>query len=111
MSSPSLASLQDPGQKAAILKAYGATVSLLPSSLRAEFLVIGGTSLVILGSKGQTEVVDFAITSAALYAFEEATRNDPRFFNGTVAEWTYSCQAEGIEDVKVSLEFLQMVGG
>ena len=67
-------------------EAYGATVSLLPFSLRAEFLVIGGASLVILGSKRKTEDVDFAITSASLHAFEEAARNDPRFSKGTVAE-------------------------
>ncbi len=100
-----------PGQKAALSEAYAATVLLLPSSLRAEFPVIGGASLVILGSKRKTEDVDFAASAAALSAFEEATCNNPRFSKGAVAEWTYSCQGEGIEDVKVSLEFLQMGGG
>ncbi|KAI9869201.1 MAG: hypothetical protein M1830_005439 [Pleopsidium flavum] len=100
-----------PGQKAALSEAYAASVSLLPFSLRGEFLVIGGSSLVILGSKRNTEDVDFAVSAAALFAFEEAAHNDPRFSKGAVAEWTYSCQGEGIKDVKVPLEFLQMGGG
>ncbi len=98
------------GSKAALLEAYAVTVSLLPSSLRAEFPVIGGASLVILGSKRKTEDVDFAVSPAALFAFEEAACNHSRFSKGAVAEWTYSCQGEGIEEVKVSLEFLQMGG-
>lgn len=64
-----------PGQKAALLEAYGATVLPLPSSLHAEFSVIDGASLVILVSKRKTGDVDFVVTAAALFAFEEATRN------------------------------------
>ena len=98
------------GQKAALLEAYNAAVSLLPTSLRAEFLVIGGTSLVILGSGRKTEDVDFAVSGAALHAFEEASSTDPRFAKGVVADWTYTCKGKGIEDLKVALEFLQMGG-
>lgn len=47
---------------------------------------------------------------AALFAFEEAACNDPRFFKGAVAEWTYSCQGESVKDIEISLEFLQMGG-
>ena len=99
------------GQKAALSEAYTAAVSLLPLSLRAEFLVIGGASLILLGSERKTEDVDFAVSATALNAFEEAATTDPRFSKGAVANWTYSCQGEGIKDIKVPLEFLQMGGG
>ncbi|MCJ1356228.1 MAG: hypothetical protein MMC33_006222 [Icmadophila ericetorum] len=55
-------------QKVALLEAYGATVSP-----RTELPVIGGASLVILGSKLKTEYVEFAVTAAALFVFEKAT--------------------------------------
>jgi len=99
------------GQKAALLEAYAATVSLLPPNLQAEFPVVGGTSLLIVGSNRRTEDVDFAVSAAALHAFTEAASNDPRFSEGAVADWTYTCQGTGINDVTVSLEFLQMDGG
>ncbi|MCJ1249906.1 hypothetical protein MMC30_007132 [Trapelia coarctata] len=99
------------GQKAALLEAYAAAVLLLPSSLRAEFPVIGGTSLLIVGGDRKTEDVDFAVSTAALSAFVEAATNDPRFSEGAVADWTYTCQGEGLADVTVPLEFLQMDGG
>jgi hypothetical protein len=99
-----------PGQKAALLEAYTATISLLPSPLRPSFIIIGGAALVLLGSPRRTEDVDFAVSGAALFAFEEGARSDPRFSQGAVAEWTYSCQGKGIEDVGVPLEFLQMGG-
>ncbi|KAI9801459.1 MAG: hypothetical protein M1833_002691 [Piccolia ochrophora] len=99
------------GQKRALLEAYGAAVSLLPSPLRSEFLVVGGTSLLIIGSNRKTEDVDFAVSIAAFAAFEEAASDNPRFSKGSVADWTYTCQGEGIEDVNVPLEFLRMGGG
>ncbi|MCJ1431686.1 hypothetical protein MMC27_001041 [Xylographa pallens] len=94
------------GQKAALLEAYVVTVSLLPPPLRAEFPIIGGASLVMLGSQRRTEDADFAVSAAALMEFEEAASNDPRFSKGNVADWTYSCQGKGIEEVKV----VKMVG-
>jgi hypothetical protein len=65
-----------PGQKVARSEAYATTFSLLSFSLRAEFLVIDGASLVILGSKRKTEDVDFAVTAAALFASEEGTQHE-----------------------------------
>lgn len=99
-----------PGQKTALLQAYDATVALLSASLRPEFLVIGGTSLILIGSHRKTEDLDFAVTAAALLAFEEASRDDIRFSKGALADWTYSCETKGIEDLKVSLDFLQIGG-
>lgn len=99
------------GQKAALLEAYTATVSLLPSSLRTEFPIIGGTALIILGSTRISVDVDFAVSATALIAFSIAAANDPRFLKGAVDDWTYICQGEGIHDINVPLEFLQMDGG
>jgi len=65
-----------PSQKVARSEAYATTFLLLSFSLRAEFLVIDSASLVILGSKRKTEDVDFAVTAAALFAFEEGTQRE-----------------------------------
>lgn len=92
------------GQKTTLSEAYDAAVLLLPTSLRSEFFVIGGTSLILVGSHRKTEDVDFAVTAAALFAFEEASRNDTRFTKGSLADWTYSCETKGIKDLKVSLD-------
>ena len=73
--------------------------------------MIGGTSLLLLGGSRKTEDVDFAVTAAALDAFEEAAHKDPRFAKGNAADWTYSCQGEDIEGIQVPFEFLQMGGG
>ena len=100
-----------PGQKAALLEGYHATISLLPTSIRTEFLLIGGASLLILGSKRKTEDIDFAVTTAGLFAFEQAICNDSRFSKGSVGEYIYSYIGKGIEEIKVSIEFLQMGGG
>ncbi len=86
-------------------------MSLLPSLLHTEFPVIGGASLTILGSQRKPEDVDFATSAAALFAFEEAACNYSHFSKGAVAEWIYSCQEKGIEDIQVSLEFLRMGDG
>lgn len=98
-------------QKAALLEAYAVTISLLPPPLRAEFLIIGGTSLVMLGSTRNTQDIDFAVSAMALNAFEQAACQDNRFAKGHVADWTYTCQEEGTKDLVVPLEFLQMGGG
>lgn len=98
------------GQKAALLEAYTATISLLPLSLQAEFLVVGGTSLLLVGSHRKTADVDFAVSTAALYAFIEAASNDARFSKGAVEDWTYTCQGIAIADLTVPLEFLELNG-
>lgn len=70
------------GQKAALFEAFTAAVSLLPFSLQSEFLVIGGTSLILMGSSRKTEDVDFAVSAAALHAFVQGAHKDSRFSLG-----------------------------
>ena len=94
-----------------LLEAYRAVVSLLPPNLRAEFPVLGGASLLIVGSNRKTIDVDFAVSTRALATFLDAASHDPRFSVGSMADWTYTCQEEAIRDVTVSLEFLEMGGG
>ena len=86
-------------------------MSILPRSLRPNFPVVRGASLAILGSLRKTEDADFAVFAAALASLEEAPSKDVRFAKGNVANWTYTCHGQGIRDIKVPLEFLEMGGG
>lgn len=64
-----------PAKRSPWLEAYVTNFSLLWFSIHAGFLVIDGALFVILGSKRKTEDVDFALTAAALFVFEEGTQH------------------------------------
>lgn len=98
------------GQKAALIETYEAAVSLLPKDLRKQFIVLGGTSLVMLGSSRNTEDVDVAVTGTALDAFQTAAAKDSRFRKGHAEDWTYTCPTGAIKDVTIPLEFLNLGG-
>jgi Nucleotidyl transferase AbiEii toxin, Type IV TA system len=51
------------GQKAALFETFSAAVALLPQNLRNGLILVGGTSLLYLGSDRKTEDVDIAITA------------------------------------------------
>ena len=99
------------GQKAALQEAFDAVVTLLPTSLRTQLILIGGTSLIILGNDRRTEDVDFAVSTAALNAFVEAASMDARFSKGSIEDWHYTCVEEGANGLSVQIEFLEIGGG
>lgn len=46
-----------------------------------------------------------AVSASALFEFEEAAGKDKRFQKSSVADWSYSCEGEEVEDVQVNIEF------
>lgn len=99
------------GQLDALVEAYHAVISVLPSDLRKEFPLIGGASLLFIGGTRNTEDLDFAVSTNALHAFTIAAALDNRFTTDGKGTWTYHCTAAHILDLNVSLEFLSMGGG
>lgn len=79
--------------KAALFEAYAAAVQLLPSDLREQFVLIGGTSMLVLGGDRKTNDVDIEATPESLNAFAEAASTDPRFSQDAVSTWYYACNA------------------
>ncbi|KAI9814523.1 MAG: hypothetical protein M1826_002196 [Phylliscum demangeonii] len=95
----------------ALLEAYTASASLIPAALRPQFLLVGGTCMIALGSRRQTEDVDIAVSPAALDAFQTAAQLDARFSLGPLHNWTYTCQGPATANICVGLEFLGLEGG
>ncbi|KAI4132692.1 MAG: hypothetical protein LQ347_002487 [Umbilicaria vellea] len=96
-----------PGQKSALLEAFRSAVSLIPEDLRSGFVLIGGTSLLSVGSERPTEDVDCAVTGPALHAFVAAATHDHRFRKGPMENWVYVASS----GINVPLEFLAQGGG
>ena len=96
-----------PGQKAALLEGFRAVVALLPEHLRSDMILIGGASVVSLGSNRKTNDVDIAVTASALHAFYTAALHDPRFKKGLVEDWEYTSSS----GIIVPFEFLVQGGG
>lgn len=97
--------------KAALFEAYAAAVQLLPFDLRGDFVLIGGTSMLVLGGDRKTDDVDIVATPESLNAFEEAAATDARFAQDAVSTWYYACTAPDTTGILVQLEFLAMGGG
>lgn len=96
------------GLKNALLEAFSAAASLLPDAYAKEFVLIGGTALLYLGSTRTTRDVDFLITAQSLNAFEAAAKNDSRFSKDSTEQWHYTSPAIGII---IPFEFLAAGGG
>jgi hypothetical protein len=95
------------GQKAALLEAFHAAVALLPQNLRRDFILIGGTSLLTIGSTRETRDIDVAVTGPSLHAFFAVAARDPRFKKGIMDDWEYTSN----NDIIVPIEFLAQGGG
>jgi hypothetical protein len=95
------------GQTTALFEAFSAAVALLPQKLCNGLILVGGTSLLYLGSDRKTEDVDIAITVPTLHAFHAATFHDPRFKKGQLKIGN-TPQASG---TIVRFEFLFQGGG
>lgn len=91
-----------------LIEAMTAASNLVSEDMRRDFLVIGGAALVRYGSTRRTR--DIAITAKTLDAFMEKAGMDSRFRMHPDASWTYTCQGEGIENVVVEIEFLDIGG-
>lgn len=96
------------GLKNALLEAFIAAASLLPDAYAKEFVLVGGTALLYLGSTRSTNDVDFVITAQSLNAFEAAAQNDSRFSKDSTEQWHYTSPANGII---IPFEFLAAGGG
>jgi hypothetical protein len=64
---------------AALLEASVAASSLVPLSLRSQFVLIGSGAMLYHGSRRRAEDLDFVGTAAAHGAFLEGARLDGRF--------------------------------
>src|SRR5437762_13723502 len=100
-----------PGAKAALFETFASAVELLPPALREKFVLIGGTSMLSLGSTRKTEDVDIVVTAEALNAFEEAAALDSRFSVDAVHSWTYAGSTPETEGIFVRIDILAMGGG
>lgn len=96
------------GLKNALLEAFSAAASLLPDAYAEEFVLVGGTALLYLGSTRSTGDVDFLITAQSLNAFEVAARKDSRFSKDSTEQWHYTSRTNGIT---IPFEFLAAGGG
>ena len=96
------------GLKLALLEAFSAAASLLPDAYAKEFVLVGGTALLYLGSTRTTGDVDFLITAQSLNAFEAAAKNDSRFSKDSMEQWHFTSSAIGIT---IAFEFLAAGGG
>lgn len=96
------------GLKNALLEAFSAAASLLPDAYAKEFVLVGGTALLYLGSTRATSDVDFLITAQSLNAFEAAAKNDSRFSKDSTEQWHYTSPVSGIT---IPFEFLAAGGG
>lgn len=95
------------GQKAALLEAFYAAVTLLPQNFHNGLILVGGASLLSVGGTRKTEDVDIAITVPALHAFYDAALHDPRYKKGAMDAWEYTSS----NGIKVPFEFLLQGGG
>jgi hypothetical protein len=96
--------------KAALFEAFAAAAELLHPALRRQFVLIGGTSMLVLGSTRKTEDVDIAVTAEALYEFEKAAAPDSRFSQDAMLIWTYTGSTPETRGILVGFEFLAMGG-
>ncbi|KAI9764137.1 MAG: hypothetical protein M1840_008697 [Geoglossum simile] len=98
------------GERAALLEAFAAAAELLPPTLRKQFVLVGGASMLLLGGTRWTSDIDIVVTAEALNAFEEAAAHDPHFSKDVVHSWSYTSTTPGIDSVCVGIEFLAMGG-
>ncbi|KAI9651424.1 MAG: hypothetical protein M1829_003014 [Trizodia sp. TS-e1964] len=94
------------GLLAALKEAFASAVDLVPQELRRDFILVGGTSLLYLGSDRATRDVDIAVRPAALHAFDEAASKDPRFHKTPMQTWEY----KATNDINIEFEFLEQGG-
>ena len=93
---------------AVLFEAYISAIKLLPQTLKNRFVLIGGTSMLALGSMRKTADVDVAITAESLNAFQEAAAKDSHFSVDAMRTWSYTSPTL---DICVQFEFLAMNGG
>lgn len=79
-----------------------------PRRYAKEFVLVGGTALLYLGSTRTIGDVDFLITAQSLNAFEAAAKNGSRFSKDSMKQWHYTSSAIGIT---IAFEFLAGGGG
>ncbi len=90
-----------------MLEGFRAVVALLPQNLRNDMILIGGASVVSLGSNRKTKDVDIVVTVLALHAFYAVALHDPRFKKGPIEDWEYTSSS----GIIVPFEFLVQGGG
>lgn len=81
------------GLKIALLEGFSVAASLLPDACAKEFVLVGGTALLYLGSTRTTGDVDVLITAQSLNAFEAAAKNDSRSSKDSTEQWHYTSPA------------------
>ncbi|KAI9807965.1 MAG: hypothetical protein M1825_005272 [Sarcosagium campestre] len=91
------------GAKAALLETWTAAAQLVPANLKEEFILVGGTSMLVLGGTRATEDVDIAITGRSLDAFEKAALSNAKFKKGNMLDWVYETGP-----LCIKLEFLAL---
>ena len=75
---------------------------------RPNFILVGGFALHFHGMERATEDLDFAITAQSLNQWKTSVANDSRFVYEPGGDWRYYCTGEEIEDVGVTIEFLNV---
>ncbi|PUU72269.1 hypothetical protein B9Z19DRAFT_1138312 [Tuber borchii] len=73
---------------------------------RENFLVVGGTALLLHGYPIMTCDTDIAITADTLYKFENLAMKDPRYAKSPFGQWTF----ESPRGFTVTIDFLDKTG-
>lgn len=83
------------------------TIHLHPLS-HPNFILIGRFALHIHGMEHATEDLNFSVNSQSLNQWQTSVVDDSRFVYEPGGDWHYYCTGEGIEDLGVTIEFVNM---
>ena len=83
------------------------TIHLHPLSC-PNFILIGGFALHIHGMERATEDLNFSVNSQSLNQWQTSVVDDSRFVYEPGGDWCYYCMGEGIEDLGVTIEFVNV---
>jgi hypothetical protein len=83
------------------------TIHLRPLS-RPNFVLIGRFALRFCGMEHATEDLNFSVNSQSLNQWQTSVVDDSRFVYKPGGDWHYYCTGEGIEDIGVTIEFVNI---
>jgi Nucleotidyl transferase AbiEii toxin, Type IV TA system len=96
------------GTRRALEEALEAIQNHLRPLSRPNFILIGAFALHFHGMERATEDLNFAVNSQSLNQLQTSVASDSRFVYEPGGDLRYYCTGEGIEDVGVTIEFIDV---